>query len=225
LAAVTGVARFMRVIDKAAKLKRMSGGASWPGARAGGNQLGAGSMSQTGEIATLGGGCFWCLEAVFLGVDGVTAVESGYAGGQVDRPTYEQVCDGVTGHAEVVKVEFDPARIGYREILDIFFAIHDPTQLNRQGNDVGTQYRSVIFTHSDAQRETALQAIREIAAEGIYDGQIVTQVLPLDGNYWPAEAYHQNYFAQHPNQGYCSFVVAPKVAKFRQKFAHRVKAG
>ena len=182
-------------------------------------------MTQTVEVATLGGGCFWCLEAVFLSVEGVTAVESGYAGGKTQQPTYEQVCDGETGHAEVVKVEFDPARIGYREILDIFFAIHDPTQLNRQGNDVGTQYRSVIFTHSDAQRETALQAIREVAAEGIYDGQIVTQVLPLDGNYWPAEAYHQNYFAQHPSQGYCSVVVAPKVAKFRQKFAHRVKAG
>ena len=182
-------------------------------------------MTQTVEVATLGGGCFWCLEAVFLSVEGVTAVESGYAGGKTQQPTYEQVCDGETGHAEVVKVEFDPARIGYREILDIFFAIHDPTQLNRQGNDVGTQYRSVIFTHSEAQRETALQAIREVAAEGIYDGQIVTQVLPLDGNYWPAEAYHQNYFAQHPSQGYCSVVVAPKVAKFRQKFAHRVKAG
>ena len=181
-------------------------------------------MSQTGEVATLGGGCFWCLEAVYLGVEGVNSVESGYAGGQTPRPTYEQVCDGVTGHAEVVNVDFDPAKINYREILDIFFAIHDPTQLNRQGNDVGTQYRSVIFTHSEVQRETALQAIREVAAEGIYDGQIVTQVLPLDGNYWSAEAYHQNYFAQHPNQGYCSVVVAPKVAKFRQKFAHRVKA-
>jgi peptide-methionine (S)-S-oxide reductase len=185
---------------------------------------GASSMSQTGEVATLGGGCFWCLEAVYLGVDGVRAVESGYAGGQTQRPTYEQVCDGVTGHAEVVKVDFDPAKISYREILDIFFAIHDPTQLNRQGNDVGTQYRSVVFTHADAQRETALQAIREIGEQRIYDAQIVTQVLPLDGNYWPAEAYHQNYFAQHPNQGYCSFVVAPKVAKFRQKFAHRIKA-
>jgi peptide-methionine (S)-S-oxide reductase len=185
---------------------------------------GASSMSQTGEVATLGGGCFWCLEAVYLGVEGVNSVESGYAGGQTQRPTYEQVCDGVTGHAEVVNVDFDPAKIGYREILDIFFAIHDPTQLNRQGNDVGTQYRSVIFTHSDAQRETALQTIREIGEQQIYDGQIVTQVLPLDGNYWPAEAYHQNYFAQHPNQGYCSFVVAPKVAKFRQKFAHRIKA-
>ena len=182
-------------------------------------------MTQTNEVATLGGGCFWCLEAVFLSVEGVTAVESGYAGGQTQRPTYELVCDGDTDHAEVVKVEFDPSRITYREILDIFFAIHDPTQLNRQGNDVGTQYRSVIFTHADAQRETALQAIREVAAEGIYHGQIVTQVLPLDGNYWPAEAYHQNYFAQHPSQGYCSVVVAPKVAKFRQKFAHRVKAG
>ncbi|MFM0207439.1 peptide-methionine (S)-S-oxide reductase MsrA [Paraburkholderia sediminicola] len=181
-------------------------------------------MSQTGEVATLGGGCFWCLEAVYLGVEGVNSVESGYAGGQTQRPTYEQVCDGVTGHAEVVNVDFDPAKISYREILDIFFAIHDPTQLNRQGNDVGTQYRSAIFTHSEAQRETALQAIREIGEQGIYDGQIVTQVLPLDGNYWPAEAYHQNYFAQHPNQGYCSFVVAPKVAKFRQKFAHRIKA-
>jgi peptide-methionine (S)-S-oxide reductase len=202
---------------------KKGGSVAWPAVSAGSNQRGAGNMSQTVETATLGGGCFWCLEAVFLGVDGVNAVESGYAGGQTERPTYELVCDAVTGHAEVVKVEFDPARISYREILDIFFAIHDPTQLNRQGNDVGTQYRSVIFTHAEAQRETALQAIREIVAEGIYDGQIVTQVLPLDGNYWPAEAYHQNYFAQHPDQGYCSFVVAPKVAKFRQKFAHRVK--
>jgi peptide-methionine (S)-S-oxide reductase len=185
---------------------------------------GASSMSQTVEVATLGGGCFWCLEAVYLRVEGVTSVESGYAGGHAANPSYEQVCDGDTGHAEVVNVTFDPAKIGYREILDIFFAIHDPTQLNRQGNDVGTQYRSVIFTHSEAQRETALQAIREVTAEGIYDGQIVTQVLPLDGNYYPAEAYHQNYFAQHPNQGYCAFVVAPKVAKFRQKFAHRLKA-
>ncbi|MGF6968957.1 peptide-methionine (S)-S-oxide reductase [Paraburkholderia sp. WC7.3g] len=177
------------------------------------------------ETATLGGGCFWCLEAVYLGVEGVNAVESGYAGGHTRQPSYEQVCDGDTGHAEVVKVDFDPAKISYREILDIFFAIHDPTQVNRQGNDVGTQYRSVIFTHSDAQHEAALQAIREIDEQRIYDGQIVTDVLSLGDNYWPAEAYHQNYFAQHPNQGYCSFVVAPKVAKFRQKFAHRIKGG
>jgi peptide-methionine (S)-S-oxide reductase len=192
-------------------------------ARGRGNPRGAGSMSQASETATLGGGCFWCLEAVYLGVDGVSAVESGYAGGKVAHPTYEQVCDGGTGHAEVVKVEFDPARISYKEILEIFFSIHDPTQLNRQGNDVGTQYRSAIFTHSDAQRNTALQVMREIASEGLYDGQIVTQVVPLDGNYWPAETYHQNYFAQHPDQGYCAFVVAPKVVKFRQKFAHRMK--
>lgn len=177
------------------------------------------------ETIVLGGGCFWCLEAVYLRVEGVVSVESGYAGGHVPDPTYEQVCDGETGHAEVVKVAFDPAKISYREILDIFFAIHDPTQLNRQGNDVGTQYRSVIFTQTEAQRESALQAIRELAAEGVYDGQIVTQVVPLERNYFPAEAYHQNYFAQHPDQGYCAFVVAPKVAKFRQKFAHRLKAG
>ena len=175
------------------------------------------------ETATLGGGCFWCTEAVFLGVEGVLSVESGYAGGQTKDPTYEQVCDGTTGHAEVVKVEFDPAVIGYREILEIFFATHDPTQLNRQGNDVGTQYRSAVFTHSDEQRKTALDVIDELQKEGIFDGQIVTEVMPLDGNYFPAEAYHQNYFEQHPNQGYCSFVVAPKVAKFRQKFAHRLK--
>jgi peptide-methionine (S)-S-oxide reductase len=185
-----------------------------------------GNQSGTGlETIVLGGGCFWCLEAVYLRVDGVVSVESGYAGGHVANPTYEQVCDGETGHAEVVNVTFDPAKISYREILDIFFAIHDPTQLNRQGNDIGTQYRSAIFTQTEAQRETALQAIRELAAEGVYDGQIVTQVVPLDGNYFPAEAYHQNYFAQHPDQGYCAFVVAPKVAKFRQKFAHRLKAG
>ncbi len=182
-------------------------------------------MSQASETATLGGGCFWCLEAVYLDVDGVNAVESGYAGGKVAHPTYEQVCDGGTGHAEVVKVDFDPARISYRELLEIFFSIHDPTQLNRQGNDVGTQYRSAIFTHSDAQRDTALQVIREIEREELYAGPIVTQVQPLDDNYWPAEAYHQNYFAQHPEQGYCAFVVAPKVAKFRAKFAHRMKPG
>ena len=176
------------------------------------------------EVAVVAGGCFWCMEPVFRDVIGVKTVESGYTGGQVANPTYKQVCGGDTGHAEAIRITFDPEQISYDDLLDVFFGTHDPTQLNRQGNDVGTQYRSVIFTHSDAQRETALQAIREIGEQGIYDGQIVTQVLPLDGNYWPAEAYHQNYFAQHPNQGYCSFVVAPKVAKFRQKFAHRVKA-
>jgi peptide-methionine (S)-S-oxide reductase len=175
------------------------------------------------ETATLGGGCFWCTEAVFLAVEGVLSVESGYAGGSVANPSYEQVCDGGTGHAEVVKVEFDPSVIGYREILEIFFATHDPTQLNRQGNDVGTQYRSAVFTHSEEQRKIALDVIGELQREDVYGGKIVTQVTPLNDDYYPAEAYHQNYFAQHPNQGYCSFVVAPKVAKFRQKFAHRLK--
>jgi peptide-methionine (S)-S-oxide reductase len=182
-------------------------------------------MTDASETATLGGGCFWCLEAVYLDVDGVRSVESGYAGGAVERPTYEQVCDGETGHAEVVKVEFDPRKISYHEILQIFFSIHDPTQLNRQGNDVGTQYRSVIFTHSKVQRDIALEMIRELTREQIFDGPIVTEVQPLEDNYWPAEAYHQNYFAQHPEQGYCTFVVAPKVAKFRAKFASWMRPG
>jgi peptide-methionine (S)-S-oxide reductase len=173
--------------------------------------------------AVVGGGCFWCTEAVFLGVEGVLSVESGYAGGHVSDPSYEQVCDGDTGHAEVVKVEFDPAVIGYRDVLEIFFATHDPTQLNRQGNDVGTQYRSVVFTDSDEERKIAHEVIDELQRDDVYGGKIVTQVSPLDGNYFAAEAYHQNYFAQHPNQGYCSFVIAPKVAKFRQKFASRLK--
>ncbi|CBW74391.1 peptide-methionine (S)-S-oxide reductase MsrA [Mycetohabitans rhizoxinica] len=176
------------------------------------------------EVATLGGGCFWCLEAVFLDVEGVTAVESGYAGGHVDAPSYEAVCNGETGHAEVVNLTFDPAVIGYREILEIFFATHDPTQLNRQGNDVGTQYRSVIFTHSVEQACIATAMRDELAARRFYDAPIVTQIEPLAGNYWPAEAYHQNYFANHPAQGYCAFVIAPKVAKFRQRFAHRLKS-
>jgi peptide-methionine (S)-S-oxide reductase len=177
-------------------------------------------MSQTIETATLGGGCFWCTEAVFLEVAGVLAVEPGYAGGTTRSPSYEDICTGQTGHAEVVKVEFDPARIGFRDILEIFFTIHDPTTPNRQGNDVGTQYRSVVFTHDDTQRATALGVIAELERAGLYS-KIVTEVTPLNGNYWPAEAYHRNYFAQHPAQGYCAFVVAPKVAKFRKKFAHR----
>ncbi|MFM0517147.1 peptide-methionine (S)-S-oxide reductase MsrA [Caballeronia jiangsuensis] len=176
------------------------------------------------ETATLGGGCFWCTEAVFLAVQGVESVESGYAGGKVVNPSYEQVCDGETGHAEVVKVVFDPSVISYREVLEIFFATHDPTQLNRQGNDVGTQYRSAVFTHSDEQRKIALEVIDELQREDVFGGKIVTQVVPLADDYYPAEAYHQNYFAQHPNQGYCAAVVGPKVAKFRKKFAHRLKA-
>jgi peptide-methionine (S)-S-oxide reductase len=168
------------------------------------------------EFATLGGGCFWCLEAVFEELQGVVDVESGYAGGHVSNPSYRQVCDGDSGHAEVVRVEFDPARISYRELLEVFFAIHDPTTLNRQGNDVGTQYRSVIFTHGEAQRAAAEDVIR--GAQAHYDAEIVTQVLPAPG-YFRAEAYHQEYFRHNPAQGYCMFVVAPKVEKFRRTFA------
>jgi peptide-methionine (S)-S-oxide reductase len=170
------------------------------------------------EFATLGGGCFWCLEAVYEELDGVVDVESGYAGGHVKDPSYRQVCDGDTGHAEVVRIEFDPARLSYRDLLEVFFTIHDPTTLNRQGNDVGTQYRSVIFTHSDAQRATAEDVIRE--AQAHYDREIVTQVLPAP-DYWRAETYHQEYFRHNPAQGYCMFVVAPKVEKFRKTFAAR----
>ena len=173
------------------------------------------------ETATLGGGCFWCLEAVYLDVDGVTGVESGYAGGQGRNPSYEQVCGGDTGHAEVVKVEFDADRITYREILQIFFSIHDPTTLNRQGNDVGTQYRSVIFTHSDEQAATARALVAELEAQRLFDAPIVTQVQPVP-EYWPGEAYHQRYYARNPYQGYCMMIVGPKVAKVRKQFKHRL---
>lgn len=171
------------------------------------------------EIATLGGGCFWCLEAVYQELKGVLAVESGYAGGEVPNPTYEQVCEGNTGHAEVVRVTFDPSQVSYREILEIFFTIHDPTTLNRQGNDVGTQYRSVIFHHTPEQHDTAKQVIACMAS--VWDAPIVTELSPI-GDYYKAEEYHQDYFRQHPLQGYCAFVVAPKVAKFRKVFADKV---
>jgi len=170
------------------------------------------------ETATLGGGCFWCLEAVFQEVRGVQHVESGYTGGHVPYPTYEQVCDGTTGHAEVVRIEFDPDIISYRDILEIFFTIHDPTTPNRQGNDIGTQYRSVIYTHSPQQHETAKQVIACMA--GVWDAPIVTELNPAQA-YYRAEDYHQNYFRQHPLQGYCAFVVEPKVMKFRKAFANR----
>ncbi|MCU0951326.1 MAG: peptide-methionine (S)-S-oxide reductase MsrA [Burkholderiaceae bacterium] len=172
------------------------------------------------EFATLGGGCFWCLEAVYEDLEGVVDVESGYSGGHVAHPTYRQVCEGDTGHAEVVRIEFDPARISYREILEVFFAIHDPTTLNRQGNDVGEQYRSVIFTHSPAQRDVADDVIRE--AQSHFDEEIVTLVVPLS-NYTRAEEYHQEYFRHNAAQGYCMFVVAPKVEKFRKTFAAKRK--
>jgi peptide-methionine (S)-S-oxide reductase len=173
------------------------------------------------ESITLGGGCFWCLEAVYELVDGVVAVESGYANGHVRDPSYEQVCTGTTGHAEVVKVTFDPARITLVEILEIFFAIHDPTTLNRQGNDVGPQYRSGIYVEGAEQERIARQVLAE--ANAAHRGRVVTELQPL-ANYWRAEDYHQHYFANHPNQGYCAFVVAPKVEKFRKTFKARVKA-
>ena len=174
------------------------------------------------EIATLAGGCFWCLEAVYDEVKGVDAVESGYMGGQVKNPTYRDVCDGDTGHAEVVRVTFDPTVVSYRELLDVFFVIHDPTTLNRQGNDVGTQYRSAIFTHSDEQARVAREAIESLGREGVYDDAIVTEVVPAS-DFYVAEDYHQEYFANNPNQPYCMAVVAPKVSKFRKKFLERLK--
>jgi peptide-methionine (S)-S-oxide reductase len=172
------------------------------------------------EITTLGGGCFWCLEAVFDEMKGVIAVESGYMGGRRPNPTYEQVCTGVSGHIEVVRVTFDPDVVSFRELLTVFFAIHDPTSRDRQGNDSGEQYRSVIFYHSDEQRATAEAAISEIAKE--YDQPIVTELRPSE-TFWRAENYHQEYFANNPRQPYCMFVVGPKVEKFRKYFAEMKK--
>src|SRR5687768_16415329 len=166
------------------------------------------------ETALLGGGCFWCLEAVFDRVRGVTDVVSGYAGGRRPNPTYDQVCAGTTGHAEVVQMTFDPAVITFREILEIFFVIHDPTTLNRQGGDVGTQYRSAIYYHSEEQKRTAEALMRELEADGVWPGPIVTELSPAP-EFYPAEDYHQEYFARNPTQGYCQAVVAPKVAKLR----------
>ncbi len=175
------------------------------------------------ETITLAGGCFWCIEAVFERVDGVMAVESGYSNGQVVNPTYEQVCSGRTGHAEVVRVSFEPARISLREVLEIFFVVHDPTTLNRQGNDVGTQYRSGIYYESPDHERVAREVLDEMKASKTYRDPIVTELLPL-ANYSRAEDYHQHYFANHPGQGYCAFVVAPKVEKFKKTFASRVRA-
>jgi len=174
----------------------------------------------TQELITLGGGCFWCTEAVYEEVDGVLAVESGYCNGHVVAPSYEQVCGGDTGHVEVVQLTFDPQRITLREVLEIFFAVHDPTTLNRQGNDVGPQYRSGIYLHDEGQRSTA-EAVRA-EADRAHGGRVVTEI-ELRDNYSRAEAYHQHYYAQHPGQGYCAFVVGPKVEKFRKTFAARLK--
>lgn len=170
------------------------------------------------ELATLGGGCFWCLEAVFQELAGVASATSGYAGGHVPDPTYEQVCTGRTGHAEVVQVLFDPAVLPYERVLDAFFAAHDPTTLNRQGADVGTQYRSIILYHSDEQRRLAQAKIAELNARGIWAAPIVTEVVPYT-RFYPAEAYHQQYYRHHPYQGYCLAVIAPKLAQFRKEFA------
>jgi len=172
---------------------------------------------KTLEVATLGGGCFWCLEAVYVELRGVEKVASGYAGGHVKNPTYREVCNGTTGHAEVVQVTFDPAVISYADILRVFFTIHDPTTLNRQGADVGTQYRSAIYYHDDAQKQTALEVMAEITAQRIWPNPLVTELAPIDV-FYPAEAYHQDYFARNPMQPYCQVVIAPKVAKFRKQY-------
>lgn len=174
------------------------------------------------EVATLGGGCFWCLEAVYVELNGVEKVVSGYAGGHVKNPTYREVCSGSTGHAEVVQVTFDPAVISYADILRVFFTIHDPTTLNRQGADVGTQYRSIILYHDETQKQTAIEVMNEIAAQRIWPNPLVTELALLEA-FYPAEAYHQNYFAQNPMQPYCQVVIAPKVAKFRKQYFARLR--
>jgi peptide-methionine (S)-S-oxide reductase len=179
-------------------------------------------LSAGQEVATLAGGCFWCLEAVYDQMKGVESVESGYMGGPGANPSYEAVCTGRTGHAEVVRITFDPKLTSYRELLEVFFVIHDPTTLNRQGNDVGTQYRSAIFYHSPDQQSVAKEVIATFTREQVFDRPIVTEVVPA-GPFYMAEDYHQEYFARNPLQGYCSYVVGPKVAKFRKQFATRIK--
>lgn len=174
------------------------------------------------QVATLAGGCFWCIESAYNTVEGVEKAISGYAGGEEPSPSYQSVCGGSTGHAEVVQVTFDADTIGYREILEIFFALHDPTQLNRQGNDVGTQYRSAIFYHNEAQKEEAEKIIAEITAEEIWPNPVVTEIVEVN-NYHPAEDYHQDYFKNNPQNQYCSMVLAPKLAKFKKTFASRLR--
>ncbi len=180
-------------------------------------------MDKKIEIATLAGGCFWCLEAIYDDLVGVVAVESGYSGGHVENPTYEEVCSGGTGHAEVVQIQFDPAVLSYHDLLTLFFTMHDPTTLNRQGNDVGTQYRSAIFTHDAEQEKIARQVMREIEAAKLWDAPLVTELKPFEV-FYPAEDYHQEYFSNNPFQPYCQAVVAPKVAKFRKEFSARLKS-
>ena len=174
------------------------------------------------QIATLAGGCFWCLEAIYDDLSGVVKVESGYSGGHIDNPSYQQVCTGQTGHAEVVQITFNPEEITFRELLNVFFAYHDPTTLNRQGNDVGTQYRSAIFYHTPEQKLTAEETIRELTKSSIWDAPIVTEVTEFN-QFYVAEDYHHDYFANNPNQPYCRAIVAPKVAKFRKEYINRLK--
>lgn len=175
------------------------------------------------ETATLGGGCFWCTEAIFSELKGVEKVESGYSGGTVPNPSYERVCEGDTDHAEVIRVTFDPSIISYKQLLEIFFTTHDPTTPNRQGADVGTQYRSVIFYNDQKQKETAEEAIREVSVAGIWDRPIVTELVPAQP-FYKAEEYHQEFYRRNPRQGYCTFVITPKVAKFRKKYAELLKS-
>jgi peptide-methionine (S)-S-oxide reductase len=174
------------------------------------------------ELATLGGGCFWCLDAIFRDLRGVGKVESGYAGGANPNPTYQQVCTGRTGHAEVVQITFDPQAISFRDLLNVFFVIHDPTTLNRQGADVGTQYRSVVFHHAPEQEATARQVVAEVNSACVWDAPLVTELAPF-AKFYPAEGYHQNYFEFHGNEPYCQAVIAPKVAKFRKRFLEKLK--
>ncbi|WP_129115691.1 peptide-methionine (S)-S-oxide reductase MsrA [Halegenticoccus tardaugens] len=180
------------------------------------------SERETAAQATLAGGCFWCIEAPFERLGGVESVVSGYAGGSTENPTYEEVCSGETGHAEVVQVTYDPDEIGYRELLEVFFTIHDPTTLNRQGPDVGTQYRSAVFYHDDEQRETAEALIEELEAAGAYDDPIVTEVEPLEA-FYEAEEYHQNFYEKNPEQAYCAVHIPPKLDKLRENFASKLK--
>lgn len=179
-------------------------------------------MTNELQKATLAGGCFWCLEAVYVEVEGVEEVVSGYTGGSTPNPTYEQVCTGTTGHAEAVQITYDPDVISYQDVLEIFFSVHDPTTLNRQGADVGTQYRSAIFYHSAEQRDIAQEMIAELDAANRWDRPIVTEVEPLE-TFYPAEDYHQQYYENHPRRGYCQMVIAPKLAKFRKKFVARLE--
>ncbi len=187
-----------------------------------GKQFTRNSLSNKMEVATLGGGCFWCIEAVFLELNGVSSVVSGYSGGNIENPTYKAVCSGNTGHAEVCQITFDSSVISFEEILEVFFTVHDPTTLNRQGNDIGTQYRSVIFYHSQEQKKIAEKVIKEFTDKKIYPNPIVTEITEYK-KFYAAEDYHQNYYNNNADQPYCAYVVAPKVAKFRQKFINKLK--